>query len=859
MLLLFAAAGVWGQPLILTRELPKAVVNQLYSQALSITGGTAPYTVSATQQLPGGLSLSSSGVISGTANRVEMDFIDFQVRDARGATGEARIGLSAVRGNLNFDTYMLPPARLNESYDEPIPVSGGVPPYRFTTDVPGFFSGLALTPNGRVSGVSMEQTGFVLKKVQVEDAAGSAAVAYIGLVLSQGAPLIRGGAFPQAIMGGAYRQPVPVDALGQNYRVTPGFGPSLPPGMRIEDDRFLAGTPLAAGRYRFHLYANVQGFTTIGFAAFTIQVVAPFRLVSATSFDVGVGATFQSGIEVEGFAGPFRYEVVRGALPAGIQLQGSAFTGVATQVGTFNATVRITDSQGRSAESEFVFRVADLRLQFSLAGVVQPVTLYQGYRLQTAASGGRPPYGYSIQSGTLLTGLSLNAATGEVTGVPVFPGVAELVLRVRDSVGATQDLALTLSAAAARRLAGGEVGRPYNLSVREFFAARGVAGLSNFSLRGEGVAGLSLSREGMLNGAPQMQGEFGIVVAGVDGAGRPYEAACNLYVAPAVRQIQPSVLPGGVVGRRYRQSLSGVGLSGAVRWSVSQGLLPAGLTLNAASGVVEGTPASVSAGPVVIEVTDGNGVVRSSYYLVVTEAGTPQIDFVGSAASYDAAGIAPGELLTVFGSELGPGALTTFTVQNGVVPNRLAGVRVLIQSESAVAAPVLYVSNGQMSLIAPFQIPVFDPFRIVVENGGKQSAPLTVLPRFAKPAFFTSDGSGRGQIAALNEDGSVNSMGNPARAGSIVVAFLTGIGPMTPAGRDGLIAATTSAPQAASSATVNGARAELLYLGNAPGLVQGVAQANLRLPAGARLGENPVVIVVGGNASSGLATVWVKE
>jgi uncharacterized protein (TIGR03437 family) len=848
-----------AQPQILTRELPKATLNQAYSQMINASGGTPPYSITCDKPFPQGLTLSSNGLITGTPTVVDADFYLCQVRDARLLTSEARIGLSTGRGSLNFDTQILPPGRLGQFYDQQITVSGGTPPYRFSSDQPVLFSGLPLTSAGRFTGEPMEIPGFGLTKVLVEDAAGNAASAYVGLSISNGEPLIRNGELPRAIQGSPFRQPIPLATGDQSVRISLGFGPSLPPGLTLDANRMLSGTPLAVGRYRFHVYASIPGSGSIGFASFTMQVIAPFQLVSASNIDVPVGVAFQSAITVEGLATPFRFELVRGTLPPGLQLVGNAFSGLTTQAGVFNATLRVTDSQGRSADFDFVFRATDLRLQFSLARPPDPAVLYTPFRLQTLATGGRPPYTFSLQSGALPSGLRLNSTTGELSGIPIHAGLSDLTLRARDTSGATQDLPLTISIPSPRRLAGGEVGRPYRFLLRDFFASRGFANLNSFTLRSDPIPGLTLSREGVWTGTPEAPGEYPVAVVALDAAAQNYLIACNLYVAPGQRRIEPAALPGGVVGRRYRQQLSAVGLNGPLRWNLVQGSLPTGLSFNSATSTLEGTPTAVSAGSVLLEAVDASGPVRSSFYIVITEAGTPQIDFIGNAASYDAGGVSPGELLTIFGTGLGPDTLALFTPQSGLLPSTLANVRVWFGDEAILASPLLYSSNTQTSVITPFQIPAFDPLRIVVERDGNKSAPYTVIPRLAKPAFFTSDGSGRGQIAALNEDGSVNSMANPARPGSIVVLFLTGIGPMLPAGRDGAIATATSAPASPSSASVNGIRAEILYLGNAPGLVQGVAQANLRLPTGTRTGENQISIVIGGNATPTPTTVWVRD
>src|ERR1035437_6474428 len=94
----------------------------------------------------------------------------------------------------------------------------------------------------------------------------------------------------------------------------------------------------------------------------------------------------------------------------------------------------------------------------------------------------------------------------------------------------------------------------------------------------------------------------------------------------------------------------------------------------------------------------------------------------------------------------------------------------------------------------------------------------------AAPGAFTLDGSGYGQVAALNENGSINSPENPAAQGSIVALFLTGFGQMQPVPIDGAIPdGPSSKPLLRPIVSMDGVPVplEVLYCGDAPGLVEG--------------------------------------
>jgi uncharacterized protein (TIGR03437 family) len=148
--------------------------------------------------------------------------------------------------------------------------------------------------------------------------------------------------------------------------------------------------------------------------------------------------------------------------------------------------------------------------------------------------------------------------------------------------------------------------------------------------------------------------------------------------------------------------------------------------------------------------------------------------------------------------------------------------------------------------------------RVAVEFLGAQSPPLllTVLP--AKPGLFTVNSSGTGPGAILNENGTLNQANNPAARGSVIVLFATGGGAMNPPGADGQVATGISGLNLPVTATVGGQTAEVLYAGNAPGLVQGVIQINLRLNANTPSGNQPVEVNVGGNPTTANVTVAVQ-
>jgi uncharacterized protein (TIGR03437 family) len=150
------------------------------------------------------------------------------------------------------------------------------------------------------------------------------------------------------------------------------------------------------------------------------------------------------------------------------------------------------------------------------------------------------------------------------------------------------------------------------------------------------------------------------------------------------------------------------------------------------------------------------------------------------------------------------------------------------------------------------------PVQVVVQSAGAASAPVAVAAASTAPGVFTADGSGSGQAAATNQDGTRNGSVSAANPGSVLSLYATGEGQTLPAGVDGKpAAAPLPQPVAAVTVTLGGVAAEVRYAGGAPGLIAGVMQVNVVVPDGLA-GAVPVVLTVGGVASQGGVTAAVR-
>ena len=238
-------------------------------------------------------------------------------------------------------------------------------------------------------------------------------------------------------------------------------------------------------------------------------------------------------------------------------------------------------------------------------------------------------------------------------------------------------------------------------------------------------------------------------------------------------------------------------------------------------------------------------------------ASTVSIAGVANAASYVGGAIAPGEALFIAGTSIGPAALAGAALDSkGNVSNLVAGTQFLF---NGVAAPIVYVSATQSSAIVPYEVSTASTAQIVAVYNGIQSPPITVPVVAALPGIFSANSSGAGQGAILNQDGTYNSAQNPAARGSIVVLFLTGEGQTTPAGVDGRVTASQISPAGQVTVNFGGIPAtSYAFIGEAPGLVAGVLQVNVTVPAGAQAGTVPISVNVGSGKSQSGLTIALK-
>ncbi len=230
--------------------------------------------------------------------------------------------------------------------------------------------------------------------------------------------------------------------------------------------------------------------------------------------------------------------------------------------------------------------------------------------------------------------------------------------------------------------------------------------------------------------------------------------------------------------------------------------------------------------------------------------GNPNIGSSGTA-------VAPGELVAIFGAGIGPGNASPAGLDaSGNFPLSLAGYQV---SFDGFSAPIIYAAPNQINAVVPYAV-AGEAETLVSITGPSGSSKVSMGVNPTAPSLFTFDGSGTGALAALNEDGSLNTPSNPAAKGSTVVLFGTGAGLLDKQFPDGQITGLDLG-HVSSPVWVRFGKlpAIVAYAGSAPYEVNGVVQINAALPADlVETGQVPVQVIVGSYATPPGTTIFVQ-
>ncbi|MEH3114073.1 Ig-like domain-containing protein [Pedobacter terrae] len=427
--------------------LTNATIASPYSKQLPVaTGGTPGYTyaLATGSSLPSGLTLSASGLLSGTPTATGNPTFDVIVTDTKGCNTTATFTLT-VTPALALAPGTLPNGVTGTAYTtNGIPsATGGTGPYTYSAT--GIPPGLTFNPSTREITGTPNQIGAFTIPVTVTDANGNTITASYALKITD--PLVLPSAtLANGTTGTAYpTQTIPSATGGTGPYTYAATG--LPPGLAFNPTtREITGTPTQSGTFTVPVtVTDADGKTVTN--NYTIVVVDPLLLPAATLPDGTEGTVYATQTLPSAIGGVGPYTYVGTNLPAGLSFNATTreVSGTPTQAGNYSIGVTATDSEGRTASNNYSIKVIGV---LSLPGATLPNGIVgTPYAIQTlpAVTGGTAPYTYLATN--LPPGLSFNTATREITGTPSLGGTFTISLTATDANGnkATTAYSLTVT------------------------------------------------------------------------------------------------------------------------------------------------------------------------------------------------------------------------------------------------------------------------------------------------------------------------------------------------------------------------------------------------------------------------------
>lgn len=646
------------------------------NQGWAVTAGT----------LPAGMSLTSTGLLSGTPTTVQST--TFQVTTVY---------------SFPFMTNYVPPLVLNRTYQfnvdnelviltqSPLPpATAGVPVnYVISASMPASWSyevsdlPSSISINLPQSSPTMSLTG-VFPPVSAPTTYSIDLYAFGGVYVPQSVNrLFQVTVNPAPSISGPQQSATQGTPYSSAFSASGGTAPltfslinsSLPPGLVLNPATgAITGTPTTPGQFVFQGRVTDANNATAQ-ALFVINVSpAPLSVLTGALPAGRVAEPYQTSIGALGGLPPYSFSLASGALPPGVSLLGNGtLQGTPAAPGEFAFTVRVEDSKGSTATGSFQILVRPAPLVI-LTSALPAGTTASAYSVTLAASGGVTPYAWTLASGSLPSGLTLDPATGTISGTPAATGEFPVTVTVTDAQGAAASRSLVIRIFEPLRilttaLPEGTEGVAYQAQLQ---AAGGAPPYVFSVLSGELPGGLALAGDGSISGAPAASGEFTFTVRVTDSVQLTHERVFTLkvFLRPA---IITETLPDGRVGDAYSATLSATG-RGPFNWSLSAGALPQGLSLNAQTGAITGTPVQHGDFSIGITVTDGNQPPLSTQRTFLLRIALPplpplsitQLQDTAPPASQPAFGLQLGQAFPV---ELNGTATLSFTPDSGLPPD----------------------------------------------------------------------------------------------------------------------------------------------------------------------------------------------
>ena len=529
--------------------LPSAAINQPYQEILQATVSPAlavQWSVSATTLLPPGLNMNAQGVISGMAQLTGTYTFTVQAVLANTGVFDSRtFTLQVFTGHVIITSQSpLPVAQLQQGYkytfSAAIPLAILSAPYSFRFHATGGLApylwrivgtpppGLSIDLNTGILSGAPTTIGPYSFSVETTDATGSKFSRPYSVFVAGPVTVITG-SLPNASVGAAYNQTLTAGG-GQAPYTWSIISGNIPPGLQFSSSGIITGTPTRDGFFQFTVQVSDNGQRN---ASSTLSITVGGISVSTSSLpDAGLGVAYLQNLQAIGGNAPYSWTLTSGSLPPGLTLSPSgALQGMPTQVGTYQFSVQVSDATQTLAQKQLSINVVQPLLfsTLSLPGAAPG----NNYSQTVNARGGTPPYLFTVNSGTLPPGLSLDPNSGAISGTPTASGSYTFAILLTDhgSQQAQQSFTILVTANPISITTGNLRGILGTAFSQTLTATGGIAPYT-WSLAG-GILppGLTLSPAGVLSGTPSTAGSFPVTLSVTDATNVNAQQSVTIGVA----------------------------------------------------------------------------------------------------------------------------------------------------------------------------------------------------------------------------------------------------------------------------------------------------------------------------------------
>ena len=652
---------------VISTTLPPLLTAHPYVAALAAIGGTGPYGWTLTDgTLPPGLAFDPSGFLYGTPTTTApaSPQLTFSVTDSANHTTSITITVVST-APLSISTSALEPGHLMIPYSEPLSAANGLAPYAWTLISGTLPEGLTLDPSGFLSGTPTTSGDFPLT-LEAADAEMLTATARYTLTIAKALTLpSKSLTLPNATATQPYSY-----NLSSNYPGSASWflqAGELPDGLVLLPDGTLSGVPTTPGTIYLLVTATYQSDSVS--QALTLAVApaanSPLQQLALPTLALPSASTrlsYSTTLTPTNGTAPYQWNLIDGALPTGLALTPSGtIAGTPTIGGLYTFTLTAVDAAGLTGTAAYTIPVGQGLTTLSPQVITAPAGI--GSNIALTAIGGTAPYVWSLSSGTLPAGLTLNAA-GSITGIASTAGNSLLTFNVTDSAKPAASASLLLSLTVSTQLVvtttslpSAPVGMAY---MAPLAAAGGTAPYTWTITSGTLPEGISLDPTGVLSGSPTSVSSAAIIFTVSDATGAQATASLTLAV-PSLR-ITTTSLPTGLLNTPYSASIAVSGGQGPFTFSLSTGALPAGVSFTSA-GAFNGTPLASGAFTVTLTVRDSAGASAASSLTLSVSAPQSALHLTALAETVTAATQIPIDLWidTASTSELSGTLSLTFT------------------------------------------------------------------------------------------------------------------------------------------------------------------------------------------------------